>query len=96
MSTVDLITPKEHTSESFLKIVEILGRTQGAISLGFRRRGKGRKHGKVEVKRKWWGFSSASLFLAWQRETVAQGGNRGINHPMRRTQGAGIVKGRKS
>ena len=26
----------------------------GTISLGVRRRGKTEKHGKVEVKRKWW------------------------------------------
>ena len=75
---------------------------------GVKRRGKIVKHGKVEVKRKWWVFAQPPYSLQGNR-TCTQGGTRGIDHLMWRrtqggtrgighlmwmtTQGAGIVKG---
>ena len=45
-------------------IIIIQAALKDTISFGVRRR---RKHRKVEVKRKWWVFSSASLFPAKKR-----------------------------
>ena len=38
------------------------------------------------------GFSSVSLLPARKREAITQGGTPGLDH-LRRTQGAGMVKG---
>ena len=52
------------------------------------------KHGKVEVKRKWWVLAQHSYSPPpSKREAFVHGGNRGDRPSDDDTQGAGIVKG---
>ena len=62
--------------------------------LGGQKKRKARKTRKSMSEEKVVGFSSASLFPARKRDVITQGGDRGIDHSMRRkTQGDGTVKG---
>ena len=58
-----------------------------------RKRGKTGKHGKSRSEERVLGFSLTSLFPTRKRKAVTQGGRKGIDQLMQRTQGAGIVKG---
>ena len=61
--------------------------------LGVRKRGKTGECAKLREKKKWWVFSSDSLFPARKWKVVTQGGARGIDHPMqKKTQVTDIIK----
>ena len=51
----------------------ISSQTTNSIAGGFRKRENTGNHGIGGVKRKWWVFSSTSLFHARKREAVTQG-----------------------
>ena len=61
---------------------------------GVRRRGEIGKHGKIEVKRKWWGLAQPPYSAQGNGRQLPRVETTGIDHLKGRiTLGAGIVKG---